>query len=34
MKAGRAAGCKVIGVNVDTDFSVKNISELLNIIDN
>ena len=34
VKAGRAAGCKVIGINVDADFSIKNISELLNIIDN
>jgi phosphoglycolate phosphatase len=34
VKAGRAAGCKVIRINVDADFTIKNISELLNIIEN
>ena len=33
MKAGRAAGCKVIGIKVDGDFSINTISELTNIID-
>jgi HAD superfamily hydrolase (TIGR01509 family) len=28
VKAGRAAGCKVVGINVDADFTIKNISEL------
>lgn len=28
VKAGKAAGCKVIGVNVDADYKIKNISEL------
>ncbi len=32
VKAGKAAGCKVIGVNVDADYSIKNISELTNLI--
>ena len=32
VKAGEAAGCKVIGVNVDADYTIKNISELNNLI--
>jgi phosphoglycolate phosphatase-like HAD superfamily hydrolase len=28
VKAGRAAGCKVVGINVDADYTIKNISEL------
>lgn len=28
VEAGKAAGCKVIGVNVDADYTIKNISEL------
>ena len=34
VKAGRAAGCKIIGINIDADFSIKTFSELLNIIEN
>jgi HAD superfamily hydrolase (TIGR01509 family) len=34
VKAGRAAGCKIIGINIDADFSINSISELLNIIEN
>jgi len=33
VKAGKAAGCKVIGVNIDADFRVKNISELPNVLE-
>jgi HAD superfamily hydrolase (TIGR01509 family) len=32
VKAGRAAGCIVIGINIDADFSINSISELPNII--
>jgi HAD superfamily hydrolase (TIGR01509 family) len=32
VKAGRAAGSKVIGINIDADFSIDSISELPNII--
>jgi HAD superfamily hydrolase (TIGR01509 family) len=32
VKAGKAAGCKVIGVNVDADFTIKNISELTTLL--
>ena len=28
VKAGRAAGCKVIGINVKADFTINNLSEL------
>lgn len=28
VKAGRKAGCKVVGVNVEADYTIKNISEL------
>jgi len=28
VKAGRKAGCKVVGINVDADYTIKNISEL------
>ena len=34
VKAGRAAGCKVIGINVDADFTIKKLSELTSIIVN
>jgi pyrophosphatase PpaX len=30
--AGKAAGCKVIGVNVDADYTINNISELENFL--
>jgi pyrophosphatase PpaX len=33
VKAGRDAGCKVIGINIDADYTIKNISELTKIID-
>lgn len=32
VKAGRAAGCKVIGINVEADFIIKNLSELESIM--
>lgn len=32
IKAGRAAGCKTIGINTKADFEIKNIRELLNLI--
>ena len=32
VEAGRAAGCKVIGINVDADYTVKNISELTKLL--
>ncbi len=32
VEAGKAAGCKVIGVNVDADYTINNISELTNLI--
>ena len=28
VKAGRTAGCKVIGINVKADFTINNLSEL------
>ena len=34
VKAGGVAGSKVIGINVEADFSINSISELSNIIDN
>lgn len=33
VKAGRAAGCTVIGVNVEADYTVKSLSELMNLVD-
>lgn len=33
VKAGRMAGCYVIGVNVNGDMTIKDISELLNILE-
>ncbi|MDH7516961.1 MAG: HAD family hydrolase [Candidatus Thermoplasmatota archaeon] len=33
VKAGKAAGCIVIGVNIDADYKIKNISELNKIIE-
>ena len=32
VKSGRAAGCKVIGINVKADYTIKNLSEIINII--
>ena len=32
VKAGKAAGCKVIGINVDADYNIKKISELTSLI--
>lgn len=32
VKSGRAAGCKVIGINVKADYIIKNLSEITNII--
>jgi HAD superfamily hydrolase (TIGR01509 family) len=32
MKAGRAAGCIIIGINIEADFKIQNLSELTNII--
>lgn len=32
VKAGRAAGCKVVGINVDADYTIKNLSELISLI--
>ena len=32
-KAGKAAGCIVVGMKIDADFTISNLSELLNILD-
>ena len=32
VKAGKAAGCKVIGINVKADYTIKDISELTTVI--
>jgi len=32
VKSGRAAGCKVIGINVEADYTIKNLSEITKII--
>ncbi len=32
IKAGHAAGCKVIGLNIQADYSVNNLIEILNIL--
>jgi len=32
VKAGYAACCTVIGINIDADYTIKNLSELLNIL--
>ena len=32
VKAGKASGCKVIGINVEADYTVNNISEVINLI--
>jgi len=32
VEAGKAAGCKVIGVNVDADYTIQNISELTTLL--
>jgi HAD superfamily hydrolase (TIGR01509 family) len=33
VKAGKGAGCKVIGINVEADYTIKNISEIINLIE-
>jgi len=33
VNAGKAAGCMVVGVNIDADYKIKNISELSKIIE-
>jgi len=33
VKAGKAAGCTVIGINVNADYTVKNVSGILTLID-
>ena len=32
VKAGKAAGCIVVGINVDADYTIKNLSELIKLI--
>jgi HAD superfamily hydrolase (TIGR01509 family) len=32
IEAGKAAGCKIIGMNIKTDYNIRKISELTNII--
>jgi len=32
VEAGKDAGCKVIGINVEADYTIKNISEIINLI--
>jgi HAD superfamily hydrolase (TIGR01509 family) len=32
VEAGREAGCKVIGININADYTIKNISELTTLI--
>ena len=32
VKAGRAAGCKVVGINVDADITIHKLSELLTVL--
>ena len=32
VKAGKAAGCNVIGINVDADYTISNLSELITIL--
>lgn len=32
-KAGRSAGCKVVGINVEADYTIRNISELITILE-
>jgi len=32
VNAGKAAGCKVIGINIDADYKVENISEIVKLI--
>jgi HAD superfamily hydrolase (TIGR01509 family) len=32
VKAGRAAGCRVIGINVEADYRIKDISEITSFI--
>ena len=34
VKAGKAAGCKVIGINVDADYTINKLSDLTKIIEN
>ena len=32
VKAGRAAGCKVVGINVEADYTVRDLSELTTLV--
>jgi len=32
VEAGKSAGCKVIGINVKADYTVENISEIINLL--
>ena len=32
IKAGKAANCIVIGLNIDADYTIKNLSELTTLI--
>jgi HAD superfamily hydrolase (TIGR01509 family) len=32
VKAGNIAGCKVIGINIEADITIKNINEIINLI--
>ena len=32
VKAGRAAGCKVVGINVEADYTIRDLSELTTLI--
>jgi len=33
VKAGKAAGCEVVGINVDADYKIKSISELILLLE-
>jgi HAD superfamily hydrolase (TIGR01509 family) len=33
VKAGRAAGCTVIGIRIEADITIQNVSELLNVLE-
>jgi HAD superfamily hydrolase (TIGR01509 family) len=33
VKAGRAAGCTVVGINIDADFTIGKVSELTDLLD-
>ncbi|RLF31580.1 MAG: hypothetical protein DRM98_05355 [Thermoplasmata archaeon] len=32
VKAGKAAGCRVVGINVDADYTITSVSELTKLI--